>query len=84
VFDLAGKLGDGLDSTSSASTIVSPDDGRLTGVVYWRVVWYRDEVNSSSPGMLAVPATRRVSRKRLPGGGELGLYEPRHPRATEL
>lgn len=21
---------------------------------------------------------------RLPGGGELGLYEPRHPRATEL
>lgn len=21
---------------------------------------------------------------RLPGGGELGLYQPRHPRATEL
>ncbi|HET9665144.1 MAG TPA: hypothetical protein VFP09_00205 [Desertimonas sp.] len=21
---------------------------------------------------------------RLPGGGELGLYEPRHPRATDL
>ena len=21
---------------------------------------------------------------RLPGGGDLGLYEPRHPRATEL
>jgi hypothetical protein len=21
---------------------------------------------------------------RLPGGGELGLYEPRHPQATEL
>jgi len=21
---------------------------------------------------------------RLPGGGELGLYEPRHPKATEL
>ena len=21
---------------------------------------------------------------RLPGGGELGFYEPRHPRATEL
>jgi hypothetical protein len=20
----------------------------------------------------------------LPGGGELGLYEPRHPKATEL
>ena len=25
-----------------------------------------------------------VSSVRLPGGGELGLYEPRHPRATEL
>ena len=21
---------------------------------------------------------------RLPGGGELGLYEPRHPKATDL
>jgi hypothetical protein len=21
---------------------------------------------------------------RLPGGGQLGLYEPRHPKATEL
>ena len=21
---------------------------------------------------------------RLPGGGDLGLYEPRHPKATEL
>ena len=21
---------------------------------------------------------------RLPGGGDLGLYEPRHPRATDL
>jgi catechol 2,3-dioxygenase-like lactoylglutathione lyase family enzyme len=26
----------------------------------------------------------RVTRFRLPGGGEVGLYEPRHPRATEL
>ena len=26
----------------------------------------------------------RVTRLRLPGGSELGLYEPRHPRATEL
>jgi len=25
-----------------------------------------------------------LTRIRLPGGGELGLYEPRHPRATEL
>ncbi|MFI9274532.1 VOC family protein [Kitasatospora sp. NPDC052896] len=26
----------------------------------------------------------RVTRLRLPGGGEVGLYEPRHPLATEL
>jgi catechol 2,3-dioxygenase-like lactoylglutathione lyase family enzyme len=25
-----------------------------------------------------------LTRIRLPGGGELGLYQPRHPRATEL
>ena len=26
----------------------------------------------------------RLTRLRLPGGGELGMYEPRHERATEL
>jgi catechol 2,3-dioxygenase-like lactoylglutathione lyase family enzyme len=26
----------------------------------------------------------RLTRFRLPGGGEVGMYEPRHPRATEL
>ena len=26
----------------------------------------------------------RVTRFRLPGGGEVGMYEPRHPRATDL
>lgn len=26
----------------------------------------------------------RLSRLRLPSGGEIGLYEPRHPRATGL
>jgi predicted enzyme related to lactoylglutathione lyase len=26
----------------------------------------------------------RLTRFRLPSGGELGMYEPRHPRATEL
>lgn len=24
----------------------------------------------------------RLTRMRLPGGGEVGMYEPRHPRAT--
>jgi catechol 2,3-dioxygenase-like lactoylglutathione lyase family enzyme len=26
----------------------------------------------------------RLTRFRLPGGGDVGLYEPRHPRATDL
>jgi catechol 2,3-dioxygenase-like lactoylglutathione lyase family enzyme len=26
----------------------------------------------------------RVARFRLPGGGEVGMYEPRHPRAIDL
>jgi predicted enzyme related to lactoylglutathione lyase len=26
----------------------------------------------------------RVTRFRLPGGGDVGLYEPRHPRAAKL
>jgi catechol 2,3-dioxygenase-like lactoylglutathione lyase family enzyme len=26
----------------------------------------------------------RLTRFLLPGGGEVGLYEPRHPRATDL
>ena len=26
----------------------------------------------------------RVTRLRLPGGGEVGMYEPRHPRAIDL
>ena len=25
----------------------------------------------------------RLTRFRLPGGGEVGMYEPRHPRATD-
>jgi catechol 2,3-dioxygenase-like lactoylglutathione lyase family enzyme len=26
----------------------------------------------------------RLTRMTLPGGGEVGMYEPRHPRATNL
>jgi predicted enzyme related to lactoylglutathione lyase len=26
----------------------------------------------------------RLTRFRLPGGSEVGMYEPRHPRATDL
>ena len=27
---------------------------------------------------------RRLTRFRLPGGGEVGMYEPRHPLAIDL
>jgi catechol 2,3-dioxygenase-like lactoylglutathione lyase family enzyme len=30
------------------------------------------------------PRWGRVTRFALPGGGDVGLYEPRHPRATDL
>ena len=26
----------------------------------------------------------RLTRFRLPGGGDMGMYEPRHPKATDL
>jgi hypothetical protein len=26
----------------------------------------------------------RVTKLQLPGGGDVGLYEPRHPRATDM
>ena len=39
-------------------------------------------------GIAAAPPTDEgwgiLTTIRLPGGGELGLYQPRHPRATEL
>jgi catechol 2,3-dioxygenase-like lactoylglutathione lyase family enzyme len=39
------------------------------------------------PAELAAPVTEqgfgRMTRLKLPGGGELGLYEPRHPTAIE-
>jgi catechol 2,3-dioxygenase-like lactoylglutathione lyase family enzyme len=33
---------------------------------------------------ISEPRWGRVTRFRLPGGGDVGLYEPRHPRATDL
>jgi catechol 2,3-dioxygenase-like lactoylglutathione lyase family enzyme len=33
---------------------------------------------------VAVERWGRVTRFRLPGGSEVGMYEPRHPRANDL
>lgn len=42
----------------------------------------------AAKGVACAPVTEarwgRLSRLRLPSGGEIGLYEPRHPRATSL
>ena len=52
-----------------------------------------DDVNATVEDLKAagVSCARSATRAgdcsasiRLPGGGELGLYEPRHPKATEL
>jgi catechol 2,3-dioxygenase-like lactoylglutathione lyase family enzyme len=52
-----------------------------------------DDVNATveslaAKGVTCGPVSDRgwglLTSIRLPGGGELGLYEPRHPKATEL
>jgi catechol 2,3-dioxygenase-like lactoylglutathione lyase family enzyme len=52
-----------------------------------------DDVNATvdqlkAKGVTSEPVTDQgwglLTSIRLPGGGQLGLYEPRHPKATEL
>ena len=45
-----------------------------------------DELAAKGATLTAVTEARwgRMTSLRLPGGGEVGLYEPRHPRATDL
>ena len=45
-----------------------------------------DELAAKGATLTAVTEARwgRLTSLRLPGGGEVGLYEPRHPRATDL
>jgi catechol 2,3-dioxygenase-like lactoylglutathione lyase family enzyme len=42
----------------------------------------------SAHGVRCAPITEarwgRLSRFRLPGGGDVGIYAPQHPRATDL
>jgi catechol 2,3-dioxygenase-like lactoylglutathione lyase family enzyme len=68
---------------------VHPTDGQQSHELYLMC----DDVNATVEGLAANGVTcGEVSDEgwglltsiRLPGGGELGLYEPRHPRATEL
>ena len=69
---------------------VHPTDGPETQELYLMC----DDVDATVSSLTArgVEFTRavtderwgRVTRFRLPGGSEVGLYEPRHQRATEL
>ncbi len=45
-----------------------------------------DELAAKGGTLTAVTEARwgRLTSLHLPGGGEVGLYEPRHPRATDL
>ena len=45
-----------------------------------------DELAAKGATLTAVTEARwgRLTSLHLPGGGEVGLYEPRHPRATDL
>jgi catechol 2,3-dioxygenase-like lactoylglutathione lyase family enzyme len=45
-----------------------------------------DQLTATGATFTAITEARwgRATRLRLPGGSEVGLYEPRHARATEL
>jgi catechol 2,3-dioxygenase-like lactoylglutathione lyase family enzyme len=68
---------------------VHPTDGAQAHELYLMC----DDVNATvehlksngvSCGEISDEGWGLLTSIRLPGGGELGLYEPRHPRATEL
>jgi hypothetical protein len=72
-----------------AEVAVHPVDGAGSHELYLMC----DDVNSTveqlaAKGVTCGPVSDQgwglLTSIRLPGGGELGLYEPRHPKATEL
>lgn len=73
-----------------AEVAVHPTDGPETQELYLMC----DDVDATVADLSAKgveftqPVTDarwgRLTRFRLPGGGEVGLYEPRHERATDL
>jgi catechol 2,3-dioxygenase-like lactoylglutathione lyase family enzyme len=68
---------------------VHPTEGQLSHGLYLMC----DDINATvdhlksngvNCGEVSEEGWGLLTSIRLPGGGELGLYEPRHPRATEL
>ena len=73
----------------TAEVAVHPVEGRESHELYLMC----DDVNATiadlaDHGVSCSPVSDEgwglLTSIRLPGGSELGLYEPRHPRATEL
>ena len=73
----------------TAEVAVHPVEGRESHELYLMC----DDINATvadlaDHGVSCSPVSDEgwglLTSIRLPGGGELGLYEPRHPRATEL
>ena len=72
-----------------AEVAVHPVEGQSSHELYLMC----DDVNATveqlaAKGVTCGPVSDQgwglLTSIRLPGGGELGLYEPRHPKATEL
>jgi uncharacterized glyoxalase superfamily protein PhnB len=77
-------------SLPAAELAVHPSDGAVGHELYYMC----DDVEATVEDLRAkgVEFTQgiseerwgRLTRFRLPGGGEVGMYEPRHPRAIDL
>jgi catechol 2,3-dioxygenase-like lactoylglutathione lyase family enzyme len=77
-------------SLPAAELAVHPSDGPVGHELYYMC----DDVEATMEDLRAkgVEFTQgiseerwgRLTRLRLPGGGEVGMYEPRHPRAIDL
>jgi catechol 2,3-dioxygenase-like lactoylglutathione lyase family enzyme len=72
-----------------AEVAVHPVDGTQSHELYLMCDDLEATVHSlAAKGVACAPATTqnwgRLTTITLPGGGQLGLYEPRHPRATDL
>lgn len=72
-----------------AEVAVHPTDGAGSHELYLMCDDVNDTIESlAAKGVTCAPVSDQgwglLTSILLPGGGEVGLYEPRHPRATEL
>lgn len=73
-----------------AEVAVHPSDGAPAHELYFMcddIDATMQELRAKGVGFttgIAEERWGRVTRFRLPGGSEIGMYQPRHPRATHL